>query len=209
MLKRAKLNADSASELPEIIPDPPNGFHWYGDVPRLMIETGAVTKPIYRSTDDSRLVKYQHLYYRHWSLDTNGGRTLHFLCCIHGCDRGTIKTGVPMALKGKANESIVFQNYLDHLQRHHEEYLQVGDRDISVKVQKGSSKMQDFFEPANSSRSEVPLVAKSTSSSQSKKTIELWVRIVQAFVEVSAHGPFPLRLVANNAVRDFLIKLQV
>ena len=119
---------------------------------------------------------------------------------------------------------IVWEQFKRHLNSKHSEWLCESDRNLVVPVQ--SKAMTQYLVPRTSTQS---LAGGSTSSTevpsspspsleetprsffrgQSSFHRKLTDKIVTAIIKVIAHGPFPISLLMNPAVRELLIELDV
>ena len=106
---------------------------------------------------------------------------------------------------------VVFQNFLKHVTSHHVGYLFQCDRPLQVT---GSQTSMERFFPVGAA-SEAPNARAVVSTPQSQDRFEasqvsrLREKLLQATVRVIAHGPYPIAMLQNPAMEEYLVELGV
>jgi hypothetical protein len=130
----------------------PDGFHYVGESARFY--KGKITKSLRKNptTLESREKLYQDLYCA--VVESKNGKDVVFYhCAILGC-----KCVVHMYVKPCG--TVVFSNFFQHIEKNHNEYLFMADRNIFEKVALG---VDSFFIPTASQTA--PLIQGTSSSS--------------------------------------------
>ena len=171
---------------------------------------GQPTRRLRRSSSKKREDAYCDLYVASVEERADGQKCCTYYCCITGCT----KSAVSMYIGGPGNKNkVVFTNFFKHLQNHHAEYLFEQDRTCLDVRPHNENTVQHFFPPtrpiggqSQSSPDIATRVQERVENSQSKK---LFNKIAQATAEVVAHGPYPISLLQNKAMEEYLVRLEV
>ena len=172
---------------------------------------GKPTQRLRKDKIGSREVLYQDLYLRVDSLDKEKN-TVEFHCCITGCSKPLCQ------IHTNKYGGIVFQNFFNHLKVNHEEFLFECDRPNLVPVLEPSaskSLMTGHFETTptvettSSSVETRPTAPQSIVRAMKVQDEKLKEKILQAIVKVIAHGPFPISMLDNPAISEFLKELGI
>jgi len=107
---------------------------------------------------------------------------------------------------------VVFQNFLKHLSSKHQDYLFQCDRPLQVAG--GQTSLQRFF-PAGGASEEGGDVRAAATTPRSQDRFEasqvarLREKLLKATVKVIAHGPYPIAMLQNPAMEEYLVELEV
>jgi len=107
---------------------------------------------------------------------------------------------------------VVFQNFLKHLSSKHQDYLFQCDRPLQVAG--GQSSLQRFF-PAGAASVESGDVRAAATTPRSQDRFEasqvarLKEKLLKATVKVIAHGPYPISMLQNPAMEEYLVELEM
>jgi hypothetical protein len=191
----------------DLSPDgpPPPGYHWFGDKPIFNPETSSATVAILPPSPLSRTVAYAHLY---CAVFDESKDKLMYLCCVPNCDRCTLALAIPMVSTNRG-ANVIFQNFFSHLCTKHPEYLRMNDRPMQNTANTSAGKVTAFFPHQDPSVDGLTVLPISNRKDKVlKKQTDLWKAIIYGFVEVCAHGPFPIHMVCNPAVKQLLVHLK-
>ena len=159
-----------------------------------------------RDVEGTREEIYSDLYCRS-DIHEGGKLKVNYLCCISGCTKPVVSMFVT------SSGSVVFQNFSKHLAVHHEEYLYEADRSFSMQSTQptvgqyfSTQQVAPSTQPANpSNRQVVPHVSRL----QKSQDAALRENLLRAIVKVIAHGPYPISMLKNPAIEDFLKEIKV
>ena len=205
----------------------PPGYHYEGERARMF--SGKVTQRLRRNITppQSRDVMYADLY---CSVITQVQEKdkVEYHCCIQGCS-----SVIQMAVKQSG--LVIFSNFFIHLKNLHPEYLVEADRSLiqAAAADSTQSTMSKFLKVSsrNSEKADAEVSneincssttnmvissavsgtpnARSDARSNARADERVKENILAAFVEVIAHGPYPISFLQNPAVKQLLIKLHV
>ena len=177
----------------------PAGFHYEGEYPQMV--NGQITRRLRKDIPGTRVDVYSDLYYRVDSV-INNKNVVKYFCVIEKCPLSTC--GVTMVTNPSG--AVILENFFKHLHSCHPDFLMECDRNLSETVVSQAS-ISSFLAP-NVTTIVAPTtqhIARQVNSSDAR----LFTHVCNALVNVIAHGPYPIQMLQNPAMKKLLVELGV